>query len=236
MLLPMSEITSAFDLKEKLPPALAWQKKTLNPVNRISAVLLGLIMTLSFTCAISVAEKDHTDVRSMLFAIIGCNTAWALIEAVAYILTTLAVRGHKKTILDFIHQTEDPELVRKVIANALPPFMSSIMRKEDLESIRQAVLNTPQEALPATLPATNIKVALVTFFIIILAGTPVLLPFLFIQKVHLALRISNFIAIMLMFICGWLFGRYGGYNKLLAGFAMVVIGFVLVVITVALGG
>ena len=234
MLLLMS--TTASDIKKQLPPALVWQKKTLNPLNRISAILLGLIMTLSFTCAISVAEKDHTDVKSMLFAIIGCNTAWALIEAVAYILTTLAVGGRKRTILDIIHQTKDPGLVRKIIANELPPFMSSIMKEEDLESIRQAVLDAPQEALPTPLSVTNIKVALAIFIIVVIAGTPVLLPFIFIQKVHLALRVSNFIAIVLIFTCGWFLGAYGGYRKLLTGLSLVLIGCILVIITVVLGG
>jgi hypothetical protein len=52
----------------------------------------------------------------------------------------------------------------------------------------------------------------------------------------LALRISNLVAIVFMFICGWLLARYGGYNKLLMGFIMTLLGVILVAITIALGG
>ena len=58
----------------------------------------------------------------------------------------------------------------------------------------------------------------------------------FIHDVQLALRISNLVAVILMFVCGCLLGRYGGYNQVKTGLAMVVPGVILVVITIALGG
>ena len=40
--------------------------RLLNPIERISEILFGLIMALSFTCAISVAEVDRIDVKEIL--------------------------------------------------------------------------------------------------------------------------------------------------------------------------
>ena len=38
----------------------------MNPIERISEILFGLIVALSFTCAISVAETDRIGVKEML--------------------------------------------------------------------------------------------------------------------------------------------------------------------------
>ena len=62
------------------------------------------------------------------------------------------------------------------------------------------------------------------------------LPFVFLHDVLRALRLSNAIAIAMLFLTGFAFGRVAGYRPWLMGFAMVVLGSVLVGITIALGG
>ena len=47
---------------------------------------------------------------------------------------------------------------------------------------------------------------------------------------------SNAVAIVLLFLTGYGFGRIGGRRPILKGIVMVVLGFVLVGITIALGG
>jgi hypothetical protein len=51
------------------------EKRLLDPVERISEIIFGLIMALTFTCTISVAQADRTEVRELLIAAIGCNIA-----------------------------------------------------------------------------------------------------------------------------------------------------------------
>jgi hypothetical protein len=41
-------------------------------------VLFGLVMVLSFTGSLSVAEAGREDIRSMLVAALGCNLAWGV--------------------------------------------------------------------------------------------------------------------------------------------------------------
>jgi integrase len=52
----------------------------------------------------------------------------------------------------------------------------------------------------------------------------------------LALRISNAIAIGMLFMTGWVFGRITGRRPWVMGLAMVALGAVLVGLTMALGG
>ncbi len=60
----------------------------LSPVDRVSGVIFGLIMALTFTGTLSVATADRNEVRSMLIGALGCNTAWGLVDAVMYLLAT----------------------------------------------------------------------------------------------------------------------------------------------------
>ena len=51
-------------------------KRVLDPIDRVSEVLFGLIMVLTFTGSLSVAEAGRDDVRAMLIGALGCNLAW----------------------------------------------------------------------------------------------------------------------------------------------------------------
>ena len=55
-------------------------KRVLEPYDRISEVLFGLIMVLSITGSLSVADAGRDDVRTMLIGALGCNLAWGIID------------------------------------------------------------------------------------------------------------------------------------------------------------
>src|SRR5215831_10584935 len=90
-------------------------RRVLDPVDRISEILFGLIMALTFTCTISVAETNRTEVRDMLIAALGCNLAWGLVDAIMFILTGLAERGRGRIILNYVRKTTDVENAREFI-------------------------------------------------------------------------------------------------------------------------
>lgn len=47
----------------------------LDPIDRNAEILFGLFMVLTFTGTLSVASAGREEVRTMLLAAIGCNTA-----------------------------------------------------------------------------------------------------------------------------------------------------------------
>jgi hypothetical protein len=65
-----------------LEPLIKARWSVLNPMERISEVLFGLIMVLTVTCSFSVAKSDQKQVHAMLLAALGCNLAWGAIDAV----------------------------------------------------------------------------------------------------------------------------------------------------------
>ena len=74
------------------------------------------------------------------------------------------------------------------------------------------------------------------FLLVFVSTLPVVIPFPFIADVKLALRISNLVAIALLFLCGWALGRYSGNRPWRVGISMVLVGLALVAIAIALGG
>ena len=74
------------------------------------------------------------------------------------------------------------------------------------------------------------------FLLVFLSTFPVVTPFLFMSNTWLAMRVPNGIAIVMLFLAGCSLGRYAGHRPLRKGFAMVALGIVLVLLTLALGG
>jgi VIT1/CCC1 family predicted Fe2+/Mn2+ transporter len=74
-------------------------------------------------------------------------------------------------------------------------------------------------------------------FLLVFASTfPVTLPFIFMHSAVAALRMSNAIAVGMLFVAGVAYGRAVGRSPWLLGVGMVGLGAALVALTVALGG
>src|SRR6476660_6361704 len=109
-------------------------KRVLDPIDRVSEVLFGLIMVLTFTGSLSVAEAGRDDVRAMLIGALGCNIAWGIIDGVLYLMSCLADRGRNIKRYLAARQTSDPQIGGKLVADALPPLVASVMEPAELES------------------------------------------------------------------------------------------------------
>jgi hypothetical protein len=59
----------------------------------------------------------------------------------------LQKKGHDKTILNFVRKTSKEEKAREFIADALPPLVTSVLKTENLEHIREALLKLPESSL-----------------------------------------------------------------------------------------
>ncbi len=208
----------------------------LNPLDRAAEILFGLIMALTFTCSISIVTTYHTEISQLLFGAIGCNVAWGLVDATMYLIGVLAQKSRNKVILDSIKHSPESDRARKYIAEALPPVIASVMETEALEQIRNRLIDLPDMSGNVRLTAYDIKKAMALFFVVFISTFPVVLPFVFIGDVNLALRVSNLVAIVMMFLCGWSVAKYVGFSKWKMGTAMIFVGLILVAITIALGG
>jgi VIT1/CCC1 family predicted Fe2+/Mn2+ transporter len=224
------------DPNPSAPDASASHREVFNLVERLMEVLFGLIMVLSFTGSLSVATAGREDVREMLIGALGCNLAWGIVDAVMYVMTSLLDRGRALGTLWRVRQAPDPKHGRSVIAGALPPLVASVMQESDLEHIRVGLARLPEPPARAQPILADFREAAWVFLLVFLSTFPVALPFLFISEAHRALRASNAIAVVMLFLGGFWLGRHAGFHPVRTALAMVVIGVALVSVTIALGG
>jgi VIT family len=218
-------------MKEMTKPALL-----LNPMDRAAEILFGLIMALSFTCTIGIANKGQEEIRQLLIGAIGCNLAWGIVDSTMYLMGILAKKNRSKTIFDSVHNPSQSDDARKYISDTLPPAVASAIGTEGVEQIRNKLAGLPNKPMDVRLTSRDFKEALAIFSLIFISTFPVVIPFVFIRDTKIALRISNLVAIVMMFLCGWSVAKYVGYNKWKMSIAVSLIGIILVAVTIALGG
>jgi VIT1/CCC1 family predicted Fe2+/Mn2+ transporter len=105
-----------------------------------------------------------------------------------------------------------------------------------LELLRERINKIPASDLSLGLTRRDWRGASGVCAVVILSTFPVVIPFIVIADARLALRISNTLAVILLFLCGFLFGRHAGLQPLTTGLVMVGVGIALVSIAIALGG
>ena len=211
-------------------------RRALDPIDRVSEILFGLIMVLTFTGSLSVAKAGKEDIRTMLFSALGCNFAWGIIDAVLYLMGILAEKARSLHILRAMRGTTHPQEAHRLIASALPPLVASILEPPELETIRARLQQLPAPPAHVRWARHDWLGALGVFLLVFLATLPVVFPFLLMQDATRSLRVSNAIAIVLLFFTGYAYGRMTGRHPWLMGISMILLGTILVAMTMALGG
>ena len=86
-------------------------------------------------------------------------------------------------------------------------------------------------------PSFIISLAAIGVFLLVFLSTfPVVIPFMFVGNAWLALRISNAVAVGMLFLSGYALGRHSGTSPWKVGLAMIALGVMLVLVALALGG
>jgi VIT1/CCC1 family predicted Fe2+/Mn2+ transporter len=135
-----------------------------------------------------------------------------------------------------VRETVNREDAHRIIADELPPLLAPAFQSTQLELIRERINKIPASDVGLKLTARDWRGALAVCILVILSTFPVVIPFIVIADARLALRISNVLAVILLFLCGFLFGRHAGLQPLATGLVMVGVGVALVSIAIALGG
>jgi hypothetical protein len=211
-------------------------KRVLEPMERISETLFALIMALGFTLTLGVVTADRAKVQTMLFGALGCNLAWGIIDAGVYLLARLNDQGRKILMLRAMREASDLETAQRIMADALPPLLASVLLPEQLKLMREKLRDLPEPPWRPRLTKRDWIGALGLCLLSFLSTFPVVTPFIFIGEARLALRVSNAVAIVMLCFCGYVFGYRSGLRPWVTALAMVAIGGALVGVAIALGG
>jgi len=225
-----------------MPAKNLWQRikeknaNILDPIDRISEVLFGLIMVLTFTGSISVASDGKAEIKELLWAALGCNLAWGIVDAVMYLMSNILSRGHGLSVLKKIKLTHDKETSRNLLRDELPPLISSILEPDEIDKLNHRLIKVDILPLKREKKFSDFRAAFLIFLLVFTCTFPVALPFIFLTNTALALRISNGIALLILFFGGISVGKYSGFHPFWTGTVLMILGIILVAITMALGG
>ena len=207
----------------------------LEPAERMSEVLAGVVMVLTFTGSLSVAEAGQADVHEMLRGALGCNLAWGIVDGFIYGMAWTAERRRTYVVGRAIREAKDGVSAVEALKNWLPAEIVALLEPAHLENMIQKLQAVPQGPVPHV-RWSDIRGAIVVFLMVFLSTLPVIAPFLFVNEIQRALRLSHGIALAMLFVLGLAYGRTTGQPPLRGALLMTGFGVVLAVMTLMLGG
>ena len=211
-------------------------ERYLSPENRLAEVICGLVMVLSFTTTATAAFRELTP-QELLIAILGCNAAWGIVDGMTYVLGNLLLRGQRAHLVNAV-QKADPQEGLRMIREKFNNILCVVSDPAEREQIERRLLEGAKRLrpAPARVERQDIYTALACFIVVFSCTLPVAVPFMLLHDKAMALRLSNLVGLVALFICGYRWGGLAGTNRLWTGTVMLLLGGVLVAITVALGG
>ena len=114
-------------------------------------------------------------------------------------MARLNERGRNILTLRSVRDAADTTAARRVIADALPPLLASVLAPEQLELMRQKLSRLPEPRGRPGLTRTDALGAIAVVLLVFLSTFSVVIPFMFIDDARFALRLSNAIAIAMLF-------------------------------------
>lgn len=208
----------------------------LDPPGRLAEVLFGLIMVLTFTGTISVSNAGKQDLRELIWAALGCNLAWGLVDAIMYIMDTLIGRARSIGQLKKIRETKSMDVSREIIRDSISPLVADLLNDDEIDRLSEKMKQLPETTIRNSMTTKDFLIAGQIFLLVFLSTFPVALPLLLFNDVAVAMRASNGVALLLLFAAGFSLARYSGLRPVVTALAYAGIGIFLVAITIILGG
>ena len=150
-------------------------------------------------------------------------------EYISYARSPLRITSYNVCYTKLLRK---PQQAERLMKDALPRVVTSVLAPSELESMRERLKQLPEPPEHARLGKDDWLGAIGVFFVVFLSMFPLLIPFLFMDSAVSALRVSNAIAIVMLFLTGYAFGRLTGRRPWKVGVSMVLFGGVLVAIVV----
>ncbi|MFV9503575.1 MAG: hypothetical protein AB4911_03325 [Oscillochloridaceae bacterium umkhey_bin13] len=222
--------------------------RLLDPIDRLAQTIYSVLILLTFTLAFRVFDltgqipdmpSDEQIVSELLLAAIGATIAWGVIDAIMYLLLELFQRSERHRLLQQIQAAPDPSsgiaLVAEELDYVLDPITEEDERYQLYQNVYQRLLES--EPRPVGLRRDDLTGALGTLIVTLLAVVPSLLPLiLFRHNTELAIRTSNIVSFIVLFLAGYSWGRHTGSHPLRTGILLAGVGAIMVLIAIPLGG
>ncbi len=211
--------------------------------------IYGVIIAMTFT---SVLRGNPVVFEQMLFmtiyAALACCIAWGIADGLFYSWERSYIVKQENTIIRLSKSAGQGESAVSLVGNELDDTILRNVPQEKRKELYQKLvqyLSVVEERKKMTLRDAA-TIILGTFLISTMAGIIVVMPFFlmssnlsffFMGDVETALKVSNLLGILLLFVVGY----YRAFNKdlssrIISGIGTSLIGIIIAVITIVLGG
>lgn len=212
-------------------------QRHLDPATRVAEAMFGLIMAMGITGAVRVSSHQASH-QELFIAVLGCNVAWGLVDAVMFVMLKLFERSRRAKIVRDVQSASNESQALHCIQAEFAELLEPLATLEERNQIYQWALatlrRTPQ--VTPTINRNDIMGGIAVGLLVMLVTMPLVLPFMVISHFDTAVRASNFIALALLFALGNLWAREVGAHPLRISCGVTGVGVVLVLLTIALGG
>jgi len=207
----------------------------LSPLERGCEIVFGILMSVSVASATWIGTGGHAVVRELLIAALGCNLAWGMIDAAMYLLQRQFERFRSQRTLRELHAIAEEAPFRERVRAELPPLIGPALTADTYAGIRRLAREWAPTR-PGFWTLQEFAAAGVIWLLVFCSTFPVVVPFFVIADPWLALRASNVVAVVMLFILGWWIGRWSGASAGWSGAVLAFAGAVLAVLCILLGG
>jgi VIT1/CCC1 family predicted Fe2+/Mn2+ transporter len=219
-------------------PVKAFISYYLTPSERLSEALYSLILVLTVISAIEITiARDQQASSTILFVALGASVAWGMVDAVVYVLTGLHKRNHQVRVVSRVKKRQKQDAIRQ-IEDELEDSIIGVLDKEERDRIAEHVYAMMHDATPKRQGVTKDDVlgGIASFLISFIIVLPPLMPFILELPLDYAIRLSNVIAVALLFVVGYVSGGLGGMNRIRWALTITILGVIIVLVTILLGG
>jgi VIT1/CCC1 family predicted Fe2+/Mn2+ transporter len=120
----------------------------------------------------------------------------------------------------------------------MEPGLESVTQEDDRDRLYRSVYALVARSEPprARVTRNDLMGAIAVFWLVFMTAMPAAAPFLLVDDPWLALRLSNLLLTILLFVVGYRWARHTNANPWLSGLGVMALGIVLVAIAIPLGG
>lgn len=207
----------------------------LTPAEIAGEMLFSSIMTFSILSAQRVAQGGNVDVAALVGTVASCNVAWGLVDAGMRLFNARVEKVRQQ------HQQhawlQAPDLGALRAALRVDPASADLAEMDDaaLAAFRQRLQSSRNEHV-LRLSWRDWAAAALVWLCVLLPTVPLLLPFWLQPDAARAMRISQVVAVGMMFVLGVRVSRWLGARPAVGGLLLAGFGVAITVLCIKLGG
>jgi VIT1/CCC1 family predicted Fe2+/Mn2+ transporter len=174
---------------------------------------------------------------------LGAGIAWGIIDALLYLVVIVYERNRYIHVADDLQKSQDEKSSLGIIQEDLEDSIIGTLDVEDQERIYRDVLGAQRRVGYAdkargvsSLGREDYLGAFQVFLAMLVATLVVVVPLYVVEPPHVAVIVSNLVALLSLFVVGYLWARHTRINKVKFGVLLAIMGAGIVVITFFLGG